>query len=170
MGRTIPLEVTRERERRAWDLRQRGWTQQRIADELGITHQAVSALLKRLDRRFLAKSDDLIAAQKAAQTQQLQYIADEALQAWERSKLDAETVVTTSGRAHVSKEGDVTLLPDETKVQIQGQSGDPRLLDQARGALEDIRKVWGIDAPTKVAGPDGGPIVIRYVNDWRNGQ
>ncbi len=168
-GSRIPREITRERECRAWELRQKGWTQQRIANELGITQQAVQAILKRLDMRFLAKADELIAEQKAAQTSQLQYIADEAMQAWERSKLDAVTQVTVSGRAHVTKDGDMVDMPDEIKITRQGQSGDPRLLDQARGALADIRKVWGIDAPEKKDITSNGK-TLRIVIDDSDGE
>ncbi len=139
MASRQPREITRYREMRAWELRQQMWTQKRIADELGICHQAVSKILKRIDERFLAKADELIAEQKAAQTEQLRYIADEALQAWERSKRNAETVTT--------KETD---NGTEVTTRVQGQYGDPRLLDQARGALADIRTLWGLDAPKRL--------------------
>ena len=132
MAGKVPREVSRERERRAWELRQQLWTHERIAAELGVTHQAVTAMLKRVDRRVLAKLDAEVALQKAAQTAQLQYIADEAMQAWESCK--------SSGP-------------------------DPRFLGEARGALSDLRKLWGLDAPAKSHVQAEGELVIKVEYD-----
>ena len=159
MAGTVPREVTRERERRAWELRQKLWTQDRIAAELGITQQAIAAIFKRLDKRFLAKSDQLIAEQKASQTERLLYLAEQAMRAFERSQEDAVTVTTTTGRFKVTKDGEAIPLPDEEKVQRVGQAGCPGLLTEARNALADIRKLWGLDAPTKTDVTSGGKTI-----------
>jgi transposase len=50
MGRTerkSPRSWPEGRRRRAWDLHHQGWTQQRIAEALGVTQGAVSQWLKR---------------------------------------------------------------------------------------------------------------------------
>ena len=36
------------------------------------------------------------------------------------------------------------------EIVIENQHGDPRYLDEARKALADHRKIWGLDAPQKV--------------------
>ena len=36
------------------------------------------------------------------------------------------------------------------EIVVENQHGDPRYLDEARKALADLRKLWGLDAPQKV--------------------
>lgn len=51
----VPRDIARQREARAWKLRQSFWTQRRIAQELGIAQQTVSLALKRAAKRRLAE-------------------------------------------------------------------------------------------------------------------
>lgn len=49
--KNVPYHRTRaarsaERRKRAWELQLRGWTQTQIAEDLGVTHQAVSLMLR----------------------------------------------------------------------------------------------------------------------------
>lgn len=117
MGAVPPREMTRERERRAWEMRQRGWTITRIADALGIDVSTVSRMLRRVDTRYLETMREAVALLKSEQSSRLEYLYSQAIAAWERT-------------------------------------GDSRMLEQARQALADIRRVWGVDAPTKVAATD----------------
>lgn len=144
----IPAELSRERERVAWELRQQLWTEPRIADHLGVTKQAVSAMLKRVSVRVLAELKENVELVKADQTAQLQWIASEATTAWHHSKQDAQTVKTVVGPQGEDDGLGTATIKEETTVK--GQAGDPALLSQARGALADIRSIWGLDAPEKV--------------------
>lgn len=126
-----PKEIAIEHERAAWELRQQCWTQERIAEKLEISQSAVSQILKKLRKRYLAKNEKELQAVKNEQVAQLEFMADELFQAWERSKYrqvdDAE--------------------PGE-EFQPVGV-GDPKLLTAAMKAKEDIRKILGADAATK---------------------
>lgn len=172
-------EVTRERERRAWELRQKSWTEQRIADALGIDQATVSRMLRRVEdklaKEFAAGAERI----KAQHTARLEHIADEAYQAWERSQENAETETVVN--EVVSLQGTEETLDDEqqpvrvkkcvvpadkatTTRTSKGQAGDPRFLDQARGALADIRDIWGVESPKRTdVTSDGKPIhVVGY--------
>lgn len=149
MPRTLRA-VLIEREHKVWQLRQKCWTQQRIADELGITQAAVSKILKRMSDRFLAQHTDMVGRQKAQQTIQLEYIADEAMQAWERSKEAAKAVTQ---RAKESEDGSGS-SDKQVTTQVKDQDGNPTYLAQAMAALDRLRKLWGTDAPFKVAPTD----------------
>lgn len=35
----------------------------------------------------------------------------------------------------------------EQTMDVKGQAGDPRFLSEARNAMADVRKIWGLDAP-----------------------
>lgn len=91
MPNPVPKEVTIERERRAWGLRQQGWSHARIGRELGVDDSTVTKMLQRICKRALASLKDRVEEMKAEQTVQLDHIQDEAMQAWERSKKNAET-------------------------------------------------------------------------------
>lgn len=141
----VPPSVVRERERVAWDLRKRFWTEARIADHLGITQPAVHQILKRVEARVLADLKADVEATKARQTAQLERVAEEAFSAWEHSCTLAETVKTVTQTE--SGESEPAVRDEKT---TQSHKCDANLLNQARGALEDIRKIWGLDAPVKV--------------------
>lgn len=146
-------EETRDQESRAWQLRCQGWTTYRIAAEIGITQSAVWKMLRRVEQRVLAGLKDSVVRMKATQTAQLENLLDEALQAWEKSKEPAQSVTKRT----VTGQGDNPTVEETVTQQMKGQCGNPTFLAEARDVLADLRKVWGIDAPTKVAPttPDG---------------
>lgn len=150
----VPDQVARERERIAWSLRQRCWTEARIAAELGVSQPAVSKILARVEKRLLARLTKRADRVKARQTAQLEHITNEAMTEWERSKQDSETVKTTEEGA----EG-VPSFTTKTETTVKGQTGNPSLLAQAREAMADIRKIWGAEAPTKTDVTSAGKAV-----------
>lgn len=151
----VAPEVTREREAQAWKLRQRLWTEQRIADELGVHVSTVSRMLDRVERRLAEQLKNESLPIKARQTAQLQEIAAEAFAAWERSKLDAELERTVSEEVNLADEATAEMgfvIPGvkvKTTQERKGQTGDPALLDKAMKALADIRAIWGLETPKK---------------------
>lgn len=129
----INRELAREREDRAWELRQKGWTQAAIGRELGISQVGAGKALRRAERRVLRQLTDRIEGIKAVQHAQLEHVIMEAMSAWERSKLDTKTT-------KVTKDGD----GGKVEKTLKTTPGNPQFLSEARGAMADIRKVWGI--------------------------
>jgi predicted transcriptional regulator len=152
MGR-VKKEVALQHECRAWELRGLGWSQARIAAELGVERSAVSRMLKRAGERVLEELADEVEQVKAEQTAVLEHIADEALQEWQRSKAARKAVTKRTGSAGA---GDGKASEQVTQ-QVAEQTGDVAYLDRAMAALDRIRGIWGADAPQKVAHttPDG---------------
>jgi predicted DNA-binding protein YlxM (UPF0122 family) len=151
MARPLNPDQRAELEREAWALRVQGWTLRRIADQLGVCHQAVHAACSRVEKRLHAQFSKRTEQVKSRQTAQLEHLIHDVLDEWRRSKLDAETVKTTDGGGE-----------PKTERTVKGQTGNPALLAQARGAMEDIRKIWGVDAPikTEISGPNGGAVAV----------
>lgn len=77
---------------------------------------------------------------KAKHTHCLEVVFAEAMTAWEESKRPA---VTTT--VETDEDGKKV-----KKTQTRYQCGNPSFLAEARDALEQIRKIWGADAPSKV--------------------
>lgn len=144
-------EGRNEAEREVWLRRVKGWTQQRIADDLGIPQPTVCAMLKRIESKLALEFKERAAEIKAQQTAVHERIAQEALLQWERSCQDAERISTVTGRARATELG-VIELPDQETRTVEGQSGNPALLEKAMAAYAVIRTIWGLDAPTKSEG------------------
>lgn len=104
-------------------MRQRGATYERIAKEVGITFGGVSKILERLHKRYVKNNLDQVERIRTEQICELSHIADEAFQAWERSKKKLEH------------------NPD--------LDGDSKYLTVYLKAKEDLRKITGADAPAK---------------------
>lgn len=176
----VPPEVVRDRERKAWDLRQRFWTEARIAQELGISQPAVSKILRRVETRLADRFAKRASRIKARQTAQLEVIATEAFDAWLHSKTPQLTERTTKkagGPPRSEAQADPGGGQDEgepagveavdltfevvTLNESRTHHCDSSLLNQARAALADIRSIWGLDSPKKseVAGPEGRPLI-----------
>ena len=116
----------------AWRLRtEKGWTQRRIAIELGCSLPMVNYYLKLERKDFGRRHIELVEEVSSENLHTLQHILGEAMTAWEKSctPLDVK-------------------LPDGSIVQKE-RSGDPRYLEQARGIMADMRKIVGADAPEK---------------------
>jgi predicted transcriptional regulator len=150
-------EIVLDRESRAWQLRQQGWSQMRIAKELGIDQSTVSRLLQRISDRVLAELQENVERVKVEQTVQLEHLYDEALQAWERSKQDAVKITTETPPAEREGASNATVTEE-----VKGQVGDRAYLDEARAVLADIRKIWGLDSAKKIDTTSNGETVKFY--------
>jgi transcriptional regulator len=152
MNIDLQEDIGSERERQAWRLRVQGWTQERIAEHLECTQAGISKALKRIEQKLADAFVEEAREIKARQTAILEHVADEALQAWAKSKLDAEAERIVTEEVNLVNEDDedkisVPGVKVKTTNERKGQSGEPAHLAQARGALSDIRGIWGIDAP-----------------------
>jgi len=153
--------IVRAREELAWELSVKGWREQAIADELDraglgrVTQQAVSKMLRRVDKRVLSKLEDRVERRKVWLSDALLFIYGEAMAAWEKSKEPDKSI---RRRVRTNELGALDPVPGEVMVlTVTDSDGDPRYLAEARAALADQRKLWGLDAPTKIAPttPDG---------------
>jgi hypothetical protein len=137
-----PRARIRTRELRTLELATLGWSQHQIAADLGISQAAVSKTLKRVELRLLRELSETVDRQKARQTVRLELLFAEALRAWTESKADS-----TRRRQRKGEGGTATNIAELT---VENSHGDPRYLGEARQALADARKLWGLDAPQKV--------------------
>jgi hypothetical protein len=132
------------RELRALDLSVQGWRQHEIATELAVSQAAVSKILRRVEERHLRELAGLVGRQKARQALRLEHIYAQVMHAWEDSKADVtrrrqrQTQPASGGGQHVAE------------LVSENRHGDPRYLAEARGALRDLRTLFGLDAPDRV--------------------
>ena len=122
-----------------------GHTQHQIAHALGISQPAVSKIARRVEERLLADLAYKAERQRARQTLRLDYIYSQSIQAWQDSKQEGLR------RRQRKTEHDSGTGSTVAELISENRHGDPRYLDEARKALADLRKVWGVDAPERVA-------------------
>src|SRR4051812_28854271 len=83
-----PRARIRTRELRALELSTLGWSQHRIAADLGISQAAVSKILRRVETRELQEQAATVDGQKARHSLRLEHLYGETMEAWEQSKAD----------------------------------------------------------------------------------
>jgi len=143
--KALARSALRALEEQAWDLRRKGWTIERVAQELGRPRRTVASMLERVELRALARMDRGVALVKIRQTAQLEHVYEEALGAWERSKEPSRSV-STRRNGTVGPDGQEAL---STVEESERRDGEPLFLDRALAALEAIRRIWGAEAPVK---------------------
>lgn len=140
-----PRTQIRIRESRVLELVLEGCTQHQIADALEISQPAVSKIVRRVEERLLADLAYKVERQRARQTLRLEHVYGQAMQAWKESKQEA---VRRRQRKTDHPGGAGSTIAE---LVSENSHGDPRYLDEARKALTDLRKVWGVDAPERVS-------------------
>ncbi|HEV3003939.1 MAG TPA: helix-turn-helix domain-containing protein [Pirellulales bacterium] len=127
------------RRKQVSELRLQGWTQQAIADHLGIPQTTVSLDLKTVRREWEAMALGAFDEMRTQELQKLERLEREAWAAWERSQKPAQSVVA---------DGDAKKPARKT---VKNQHGNPRFLQIVQGCIAAWRALLGLDAPSKVA-------------------
>jgi DNA-binding CsgD family transcriptional regulator len=143
-GGAEPRGRIQNREQSVLEHHLKGATQQEIAAALTISQPAVSKILRRIEERFLRDQQAVIGRVKARHTLVLNHVIAEATRAWHASKTPEprrRQRRTDGGSGHTQTVAEIVSEP---------RHGDPRYLGEARAAMADIRKIWGLDAPQQI--------------------
>jgi len=143
-GGAEPRLVIRQRERLVLAGIERGHTQAELAKTLGVSQPAISKIVRRIEERLAEEVAASARRLRTRQTLRLEYLFRESMTAWDASK--AETLQ----RRQRKTEG--AAGPGQTVAELVSENryGDPRFLETARRLLEDLRAVWGLNAPGRL--------------------
>jgi hypothetical protein len=144
-GGAEPPGRVRQRELDVIERHLQGMSQRQIASAVKISQAAVCKILARVEQRALRDHAEMLFRMKGQQTLQLEHIWQQAMTAWHASTADA-----TRRRQRRVEGGDTDEPQTIAEVTVESQHGDPRYLAEARAALADLRKLWGLDAPQKL--------------------
>lgn len=133
------------REVRVMEMILEGHTQHRIAEELRISQPAVSKIVRRVEERLLADVELKVERQRARHTLRLEFVYGEAIRAWRASQ--QESLRRRQRKTDGGNAGGQTVA----EIVSENRHGDPRYLDEARKALADLRTLWGVNAPERLA-------------------
>ncbi len=157
-------ETTLQREQQVWELRTRCYSQHQIAQQLGISEEAVAQILKRVRDRLAQQYQQGALQMRIDQTEQLFHIAQEALTAWELSKQPPQpqphpqpvpTPPQDPASQATSASSSSPSQPDATQgtESVSKQSGKSIYLRTALQALSAVRAIWGLEAAEKAKPP-----------------
>lgn len=129
------------------------FSQTEIAKRLNCTQQNISRDLAILAERWRNSSAVDTDAAKREIIAQHELVNEEAWRAWERSQEDAKKTVRRlpKGDAEQAEADESGWIKELTEM---AQYGDPRFLEQVRKVQEELAKIYGVNAPTKVAPTD----------------
>lgn len=111
--------------------------------------------IQKLIDRWREEETDLVAKRQWAEIGKLEYIFEQAMEGWEKSKRERVT------KYQNSKEVDgVGGESKNLSVQVSISDGDPRFLTTAMQARQRICDILGVDAPKKseLTGAGGAPL------------
>lgn len=143
-GGAEPRSRIRLRELRVLEAVLAGHSQAQTAAALGISQPAVSKIVRRLEERLLADLAVAVERQRARHTMRLEHLYAESMRAWTASQQDG---VRKRQRKSDGTGGGATIA----ELVSENRHGDPRYLEEARKALSDLRMIWGVNAPDRVA-------------------
>lgn len=146
-----PANRKRTNSQRALDLEEvaklslGGFSQRAIAEKMKelrpytLTHQQIAYDLKEIEAEWMNRAQVSIAAKKAKELALLEYVADEALDAWKEAR-------KKKGQKHAAA----------------------RFLNVIRECSADRRKILGLDKPSRMelTGPDGKPLEMASKMDF----
>lgn len=115
-------------------------TQTDVGRKFGTTQKNVSVIKRRVEKWLVPQYVDSIREMRVEHTQRLMHIYAEAMKAWEASKQPAVEVTESESDTR----GGV-----QTRKTTE-QVGNPAFLSQARAAMNEIREMWGANAPIEV--------------------
>ncbi|MGH9808565.1 MAG: hypothetical protein ACRD9W_15185 [Terriglobia bacterium] len=130
------------RQQQVAELRLHGWSQQAIADRLGVTQKTVSNDLKAIRRRWEKSVIGDFAQARAEELQKIEIVEREAWTGWESSQKAAQSAVIVGDDAK------------NARKTVKNQHGNPRFLQVVHDCIRSRRAILGLDAPRKLAPTD----------------
>jgi predicted transcriptional regulator len=142
LGRAGKLKLS-ERRKRIAELRLKGWTQQAIAQDVGVTQGMVSRDIKVIEEEWKQSAIKDIALVKAMAGQRYEMLFQENLAAYERS---IGTKETKSLKTKSVTDGE----SEEKALRIEENPGDPRFLHNAERVVDRIVDLHQAGAPKQL--------------------
>lgn len=168
MGKVTAFkQIRKERQRKAWELRQRGFTLLEIGKELGISAQGARSVLVTAERKHVENMDRSIDAVKVRNTAILEYIRSLALRAYEQSCLPCETVRTTHVGAQPENECDHVKIDESVWDETEDGFGPSPLdaLPASKGPAKQAKRRAEIRIERIQRTPYGDPSLLREARE-----
>lgn len=137
-------------------------TLEEVEKEFRVSRSTIFNVVKEQEQKFIGRHDYKVEEIKRDHTERLEWIYEQAKEAFEKSKRTAVTIQETVNSERVKQEAMAEdRQPPEDKVVTtkKRQTGEAAYLGTMMKALEDIRQIWGANEPEKLQ--VGGQININ---------
>lgn len=142
----------------------KGWSQQAIADELGLSQQQISKDIRTVQERWRNSVTLNLDEAKRRELTRIDLLEREFWSAWESSKTER-----TKARQESGDKKDANGRPIVTKASMEKEQrdGNPAFLQGVMTCIDRRCKLLGLDAAIKNehTGKDGGPIQQTMQHD-----
>lgn len=139
-----------ERRLKVANLYLQGWAQFRIAQKVEVDPSTITRDLQAIQEEWVAKSVEAIEKRKAEELAKIDQLEYTYWESWERS-LEAFKSKIVKGR----KTGNGKKAQDiEQTLKEEERAGDPRFLAGVQWCIEKRMKIFGLEAPQKIAPTD----------------
>ncbi len=161
-----------ERRHRVAALYLEGNYMSKIASIMGISHATVSRDISFMRRRWIAESKQSMDMLKAKELSKVDHLEEIYWQAWMRSQQDVEEVTVEDVTGPPQLRGNAAAVaPIAVQVAIKKREirklmqrdGSAAFLSGIQWCVDKRCEILGLNAPRRVAGGDGGPVVFRVV-------
>lgn len=144
-----------------------GWTQAKIAEELGLARSQIAYDLKKIQQQWIKNTTIELDEHKGKELAKIDLVEAEAWEAWIKSKEKYKQESAIARGIHreldeaKNKKEVATSIDKSTKTE--DQYGNPKYLELVMKCIERRCKMLGIDAPQKHehTGNNGEPIEIN---------
>lgn len=133
---------------------------EKIAELMGVRPDRIRIWIREVEARAMDEMRGRVFNLKSQQHAQLEQLLHETLTQYQKSR---DTRLKTRKREHgMRPDGPI----DVRTIEHTDPIGDPKYLEVAVKILADQRKLWGLDAPTKIAQttPEGEAVAAAAVS------
>lgn len=145
------------RDMQIYALVSRGQSQKKVAAKFDLSPTSIHFITKKIDGWLAPQLMSQIREIKAGHTSRLMHIYQEAMAAWEKSKRMEEIEIEKNASKNPG-----------TDYKRRYPVGNPAYLDQARAALDQIRDIWGANAPLQIEHSGEVRVAGQNVTEARN--
>lgn len=139
-----------ERRLKVANLYLQGWAQFKIAQEVRVDPATISRDLQAIQVEWLAKSVEAIEKKKAEELAKIDQLERTYWESWERSLEALKSKIVKGRKSQTGKRAQDI----EQTLKEEERVGDPRFLVGVQWCIEKRMKIFGLEAPQKIAPTD----------------
>lgn len=130
-------------------MRRSGKSKEEIAEYYGLLPDTVNAWIRKLKKTWQAEAVENYGGWMLEQLGRLLEARQEAIEGWKRS-IGKQQIITREAKAIANPDGGETLKPQKVIIREENSPGDPRFLVAVSQIDQQLSKLLGLEAPSKV--------------------
>lgn len=152
-----------------WNLKLQGLDNTQIQERVeragygNIATATVEQIIQKKLKHLSVTDPEAVLRLKNVHHARAEYLYQQAVEAWQNSIGPRRQTTTVTGRAHVDRNGDTTVLPDQITIVEDNSPGNPAFLTAAQQHLNYQADLHGLKAPKRTDVTSDGQAVKAYI-------